>query len=386
MFKNLVRFFCFGLIKFLSELIPKKDLIVFTGQSGISYEHNTKALFEFLQENSTSYQTIWITRNPRIYQQISDLYGRGKVVYTISINGLLVLLRAKAVCLSHGFSDISNIKLSSKTKILQLWHGIPLKKIGVLDRSFDRSQKKKYVANSQRYDMVISCSEIERKNLSKCFSIDESLIKITGLPRNDTLLKEKESSLLERHPWLKSKIILHAPTFRDTGDPVDYFPFPDVQIERINQFLEIHDAYLLLRGHVNETSIRLGEGAIHDNRIISANQDKFQDVMELLKYVDVLITDYSSIYIDFLLLDRPVIFLPYDIDDYQKYRGFLYNYVDVTPGPKPKTLDSFFGDLSKALQGELGVDYNEVKNQFHLYQDDNSSKRVFDEITKLINE
>ena len=99
------------------------------------------------------------------------------------------------------------------------------------------------------------------------------------------------------------------------------FPFPDLELERIYQFLEINNAYLLLKGHVNEGMIAaLPEK--YNNRIISANQDKFEDVMELLKYVDVLITDCSSIYIDFLLLDRPVIFLPYDIDEYQQYRGF----------------------------------------------------------------
>ena len=78
----------------------------------------------------------------------------------------------------------------------------------------------------------------------------------------------------------------------------------------------------MLRGHINEGVIG-EESETYNNRIISANQDKFEDVMELLKYVDVLITDYSYIYIDFLLLDRPIIFLPYDIDDYQQYRFFI---------------------------------------------------------------
>ena len=385
MLKNVVKVLWLFLLKILSEIVPKTNLIVFTGQSGIHYSHNTKSVFEFLQKKTTDFQFVWTTNHKDVFNKVSSLYGTDSVVYIFSLKGILALLRAKAICLSHGFGDISNIRLSSKTKVVQLWHGIPLKKIGVLDRSFDINQKKKYAANSQCYDMVISCSKTEQMNLAKCFSINENLVKVTGLPRNDTLFKEKEASLLKRYPFLNSKIILHAPTFRDTGKPVDYFPFPDLELERIYQFLEINNAYLLLRGHINEGVIAaLPE--TYNNRIISANQDKFEDVMELLKYVDVLITDYSSIYIDFLLLDRPVIFLPYDIDEYQQYRGFLYDYAAVTPGPKPKTLDSFLEEMGKALKGELVVDYNEVKNQFHLYQDDNSSKRVFDEITKLIHE
>ena len=76
----------------------------------------------------------------------------------------------------------------------------------------------------------------------------------------------------------------------------------------------------------------------------------------------------------------------YDINEYELYRGFLYDYHKVTPGPKPKKLDSFLEELRKALNGDLGANYKEIKNQFHLFQDANSSKRVLDEISKLINE
>ncbi|MBJ09937.1 MAG: hypothetical protein CMP66_00560 [Flavobacteriales bacterium] len=385
MFKNLMKVLWLFLLKILSEIVPKTNLIVFTGQSGIHYSHNTKSVFEYLQKETPDLQFVWATNHKSVYNKVSNLYGADSLVYIFSLKGVFALLRAKAICLSHGFGDISNIRLSSKTKVVQLWHGIPLKNIGVLDRSFDSNQKKKYAANSQCYDMVISCSKTEQMNLAKCFSIDENLVKVTGLPRNDTLLREKEASLLKRYPFLNSKIILHAPTFRDSGKPVDYFPFEDLELDRIHHFLEINNAYLLLRGHINEVVIG-EESETYNSRIISANQDKFEDVMELLKYVDVLITDYSSIYIDFLLLDRPIIFLPYDIDEYQQYRGFLYDYAAVTPGPKPKTLDSFLEEMDNALKGDLAVNYNEVKNQFHFYQDDNSSKRVFDAIIKLINE
>ena len=371
------------MMKILSEIVPKTNLIVFTGQSGLHFAHNTKSVFEYFLKKENDYKVVWLTNHPVAHNKISTLHGKGSVFYIFSIKGFISLLRAKAICLSHGFGDISNISLSSKTKIIQLWHGIPLKKIGVLDKSFDDSDKKKYAADSRRYDMVISCSQIEKKNLAKCFSIDPSRIKITGLPRNDTLFKDQDFHLKKKYSFLDSKIILHAPTFRDNGQGVNFFPFEDINVDAINQFLIDQDAYLLLRGHINEVG---DKGILHNNRIISANQDKFEDVMELLKFVDVLITDYSSIYIDFLLLNRPVVFLPYDINEYELYRGFLYDYHKVTPGPKPKKLDSFLEELRKALNGDLGANYKEIKNQFHLFQDANSSKRVLDEISKLINE
>ena len=106
------------LLKILSEIVPKTNLIVFTGQSGIHYSHNTKSVFEFLQKKTTDFQFVWTTNHKDVFNKVSSLYGTDSVVYIFSLKGILALLRAKAICLSHGFGDISNIRLSSKTKVV----------------------------------------------------------------------------------------------------------------------------------------------------------------------------------------------------------------------------------------------------------------------------
>ena len=159
MLKNLVKVLWLFLLRILSEIVPKTNLIVFTGQSGVHYSHNTKSLLNIYKQQKLTFNLSGQQIIRMFLIKFQSLYGIDSVVYIFSFKGILTFLRAKAICLSHGFGDISNIRLSSKTKVVQLWHGTPLKKIGVLDRSFDSNQKKKYAANSQCYDMVISCSK-----------------------------------------------------------------------------------------------------------------------------------------------------------------------------------------------------------------------------------
>ena len=71
----------------------------------------------------------------------------------------------------------------------------------------------------------------------------------------------------------------------------------------------------------------------------------------ILNIFDLLITDYSSIYIDYLLLDRPMVFLPYDKERYLEGRGMNFRYDDVTPGAKPGTMKEFMGVVRSSLEG-----------------------------------
>lgn len=87
----------------------------------------------------------------------------------------------------------------------------------------------------------------------------------------------------------------------------------------------------------------------YGNRVRLINSDKVEEITDILNAFDLLITDYSSIYIDYLLTSKPVMFLPYDIDEYSKGRGFNFDYDAVTPGPKPSTFSQFQSEIMKLL-------------------------------------
>jgi len=111
------------------------------------------------------------------------------------------------------------------------------------------------------------------------------------------------------------------------------------------------------------------------------------DTYELLARTHILIADYSSVYFDFLLTEKPIIFAPFDYENYIKNdREFYYDYDEVTPGPKCKDWDDVLDWIAKFtknpslfLQERIAM-----KNRFHQYQDGQNCKRVYEKITELV--
>jgi CDP-glycerol glycerophosphotransferase len=142
-------------------------------------------------------------------------------------------------------------------------------------------------------------------------------------------------------------MILYAPTYR-VRRRTKWFPFPDMDFEHLNKWLEEQNVVLALRTHPNEKPsfrdvLRLSP------RCVLAGSDIEPDVTRLLAHCAGVVTDYSSIYLEGLLLDLPVVYLPYDLQEYE--RGQPVPYDTVTPGPKPETFQAFLSSLEEMLSG-----------------------------------
>jgi len=123
-----------------------------------------------------------------------------------------------------------------------------------------------------------------------------------------------------------------------------------------------------------------------DSEILSQNE---LDLYDVLNGVDLLMTDYSGVYFDFLLLNRPIIFLPVDLDEYVKTRGFLVDpYEEWTPGPKVVSQDHMELELLKSLDDSdyFNKDRIRLRNIIHSYKDSSSTKRVWKVIDELMND
>jgi len=119
----------------------------------------------------------------------------------------------------------------------------------------------------------------------------------------------------------------------------------------------------------------------------SSEDEELPDIYPLVKETDILITDYSSIYFDFLILDRPIIFAPFDIEQYVKSdRALYYDYYDVTPGPKAKNWPEVFRQIEEEIQEDhWKTKRNIICHRFNKYVDNKSSERVFKVIQDLLN-
>jgi CDP-glycerol glycerophosphotransferase (TagB/SpsB family) len=249
-------------------------------------------------------------------------------------------------------------------------------------------------------DYIISYSKMYNTLMVACMGIDIDKFVITGMPRNDFLFKSKGKENLKKiFDVGNKKIVFFMPTFRkgyqgrNDGNKNfnNLFGFEKFNEEEFLKFLKLNNILFVAKIHPNEEKFFSKNIISKDNFHLLKNADLEKnniDLYELMNGVDLLITDYSSIYFDYLLLDRPIIFTPIDLDYYIKSRGLLlepYNF--WTPGPKALTQKELQNEILHSLKKDEYIEErNKLKDAIHYYQDGESSRRVWNLIQKAIEE
>ena len=374
------------LTRFVESIFKKDPSVLTLFFTENNFADNCRYFLTYLLENPDhNFKVRVLVKQQKLFNQIHKLHP--EITYNAnSFSGLRLFLRTKNLVISHG-SDASYFFpyfLDVKSKnIINLWHGIPLKRLSLQVKGIRESKSRN---RFQKFSAICAASTFEQFLLASCFDMHMDDVWVTGTPRNDYLIHPSEE-LLKTHSYLNSKVILYAPTWREYGNRSSFFPFIDKDLKALNQMLESQDAYLLLRGHREEMERIKNNYGQEDtlSRILPAHQEIFPDAQLLLAHVDVLVTDYSSIYLDYLLVDKPMIFIPYDLEEYQSYRGFLFDYDSHTPGDKVYTQDEFVASLEKALSSaDTGtVDRKRIKDLFHTYQDGMASERIISKINQM---
>lgn len=331
-------------IYMLSFLIPRDKKIWVLGSTfGRRFADNPRYFYLYLHQfQRDKVKAIWISKNKDI---VNLLNINGYTAYYFkSLNGIWYSLRAK-VYLYDNYSKDINFWLSGGAIKINLWHGIPLKKIQ-MDNIFDKVRhpdnkwiKMKYflrrMSDEKPSHFVLTTSESLIKIFKSAFNTKHVLV--SGYPRNDTLcsklivnvLLPEEKKSLELINKSKCKtVLLYMPTFRDSEELF----FEKVNENDLKDYLKSKDMLLCVKLHpkskLNKDFNKLGGENI---QIIDPNVDPYI----LLQLADALITDYSSIYFDYLLLDRPIIFFNYDMQEYlSNTRELYFSYEKFTPGHK----------------------------------------------------
>ena len=358
------------------QIIAQKNKIIICPQNARNLAGNSYHLFLFLQ-NSTEhdFEFYVLIKNRKVFQQLKSVYGK-RILYSYSIKGIYHFCSASFITISHGIQDYYPYSAHKLNKIIiNIWHGIALKNIGVLANNYSGIEETQRL--SEATSAFILSSEEEKEIVSQSLLLPEYKIYVTGLPKNDYLVQNKS---IKRDTSLFT--ILYAPTFRDNSH-TRIFPFDDWDLSKMTPFLERHNAEILIRHHINETDLDAQQ--IFSDRIRKAHAADFPDPQELLLQSDLVITDYSGIFIDFLLLDRPVMFFPYDLQDYEGARSLAYAYNESTPGPKVHSMQEFHEQLEQIIGGEDNYKKERatVRNRFHLHQDGGANQKVLDLMLSL---
>lgn len=341
--KNLLFTAC---LEHFGQIRPDFHIWLFSSTDNSHYNYNSRYLFEYVKENLPEITPLFVINDPELRNSLSSKYGKQYFIETESIQGIRQALSAGVWFTSAGLPAYGT-GLHKKRLIINLWHGVPLKKIALLDPNLKKAARiyfKKIF--SENYTCILTTSHELIPLMARSFAVSEDKIKVWGQPRNDGLFQKNDCReiLGQLFPDLPeyTKTVLYAPTFRDYGQ-IQLFPFKDFDQEQLEAFLEEKNMLLFIRTHVAEQ----GSAAPYlGKRIRFLGNEQAEDVTGILNIFDCLITDYSSIYIDYLLTDKPMVFLPYDRQQYLDGRGMNFDYDDVTPGPKPETFNDFLDALS----------------------------------------
>lgn len=343
----------------LSFLMPRDKNIWALGSTfGRRFADNPKYFYLYLnQYQKKQIRAIWISKNRDVIELLEK--HSLEAYYLYSLKGFWYALRA-GVYLYDNYSKDICFTLSGGAVKINLWHGTPLKKIQK-DNKFDyvrnprnRKEKLRYwlrrVSDEKPSDYVLTTSDYLKPIFTSAFQTKRVIT--CGYPRNDNLicskiqnvLTEKEMEILSRvrNEKKNCQIIMYMPTFRDS----EMNFFEDNFTEDLETMLQLQHMVLIIKPHPKSKYYHKYKELEGGNVIVSEPED---DPYPILELTDILITDYSSIYFDFLLKDRPIIFWAYDLKEYLRdSREMYFDYTDFTPGIK---VNSFY-ELSKALMCE----------------------------------
>lgn len=327
------------------------DIWIFSSINNEKFNYNSKYMFEYVLNYEPNIKPYYIINDDILRKQMKERYGDEYFIDTKDINGILKVLSARVWLTSAGL-PLYGFGLGKRRIIVNLWHGVPLKRIALMENNYGIIKKvyfKGIFSNNYRYILTTSSKLITI--MKNSFGVDENKIKVWGQPRNDILFKEPNKSIIQSScPDINKyeKIILYAPTYRKYKNTM-LFPFDDYNKNELNVFLKNNNAIIFIKTHIDE---KASVCKYIDDRVRVLDEEIIDDIMDVLNIFDILITDYSSIYIDYLLLKRPIIFLPYDKKEYLFKRGMNFEYDEVTPGYKPKSMKEFLEALNMIFENK----------------------------------
>lgn len=377
------------MLYFLAQLIPKdKNLWVFGSWYGHKYSDNPKAFFEYINLEKKHVNTVWISKNKCVVEHIRSLGF--EAFEERSFLGIWYQLRSGYVFVCQSLQDdICAPCIGKLTKVVNLWHGLPLKKI-MYDAFLDVASRKNIVGQffdilspyeERRNDYLLATSKETQAILSNAFRIPKSRTLITGFPRNDVFLRQIAK------PKNDSYKCIYMPTFRGgIGTECDLFDEFGFNVHQIDAKLKINNIKLVLRMHpVNKPPPYLIE-KIKKSESISIDQTA--DVFDSIADYDCMVTDYSGGYFDFLLTGRPIIFAPFDLEKYkQEERDLYYNYEDVTLKPYAYNWSELIGNIVAVSRRHFPQGYQEsyanLQKVFHNIDGKSFSENLYEKLMRL---
>jgi CDP-glycerol glycerophosphotransferase (TagB/SpsB family) len=384
-----------------ANFISKIDKFFFKDENKVLFVVKNRTYFSGnLRVTLESYLTysnkkIFIYKDGQCSEKIKNEYSKTSVTILegFTIKSIWHILTSSVVILSHNPRDAHLTQKINSRKIINLWHGVAIKKIEFLMTFISKDKMKLLNDNSLLYDIIIASSAVDKVTNKKAFGVKKEKVKITGLPRYEILkINYKLSSTLEieNNKILAIKktkrLILYAPTFRENKESI-VASISKNEWDEIDEFAKNNNLVFGVRLHPYDKTKLINSLKEYQN-IYLFNSTEYIETNLLLKHVDLLVIDFSSIWIDFLLLEKPIIGFSKDYEYYLKNeRGFIYDFFKIFPSDFTNNVAELLEIIKYKLVFEREINYYKIKNIFHKYAlNNNFRQRIFDEIENNIHE
>ncbi|TGY95798.1 CDP-glycerol glycerophosphotransferase family protein [Petralouisia muris] len=294
---------------------------------------------------------------------------------------------ASYIFLNDSCNVLGAFHMRRGSQMIQTWHACgAFKKWGfsAADQEYGESRKElmKYPYH-RNYTLVTVSSPEVIWAYREAFQVPAETIQPLGVSRTDLYFLESfhraaKKNYLKQVPQGKGKkCILYVPTFRGTGGRADSPEILDYAFlkQRLGQ-----DYIILEKRHPFVKETLKPEESLKD----FVFGDCGLEIAELLCIADICVTDYSSVAFEYALMERPMIFLAYDLEEYFAHRGFYYEYQEFVPGPVVKDTPELAAAVRTIEQHpeEAREKITEFRQKFMSSCDGHTTERIWQEILK----
>jgi CDP-glycerol glycerophosphotransferase len=358
---------------------PLREAVVYSSFGGRQYSCNPRAVYEELVRRAARLEHFWVVHDGmcRVPPGATPLREGSREYYE-------AFARARFVVTNDHLPDWFTRRPDQVC--LQTWHGTPLKRLGLdmpeSQRNIRRA-KERWSEQAANWQYVLSPDRFSTPILQRAYAVEGEMLE-TGYPRDDLLVRPDRDAIGVRLRQalgipVSARVVLYAPTYRDhiVDSRGRYRLDLQLDFERLGRTLG-RDTVLLFRKHhrISDVPPPSAGGFVRD---VSG----YPDVTELLLAADVLVTDYSSMMVDYANTGRPMLFFTYDYDTYRdQVRGLNFDLSRQAPGPLLGTTDEVATALGEidAIHREYTDRYREFAAIFCELNDGQAAARVVDRV------
>lgn len=324
-------------------LAPHKgNRVMFFKENGDEPNENMDVIRERMIERG-------LDKDFKIVERYRNTFGRSFQNLFSWVRDIIDIAKSDYIFIDDYCPVFNFINPKGGTVLTQVWHaGVGFKSVGYARFGISGSPDP-YQSAHRRYSYALVGNEHLRQIYSEVFGIEEEALLATGMPRLDHFLDEDRISLARtnlfgRYPWMQDgRVVVFAPTFRGAGQRTAHYPYEEFfDLDALYQMCKDTNTYFVFEmHHFIRTLPEIPEE--YKDRIFDLSDESLN---ELFYVTDVLVTDYSSCFYDFLLLKKPVVFYVPDKVSYEVIRGVQRTIDEMAPGVVCDTFSEFMDVLT----------------------------------------